>query len=128
MKNEIHLIKSADLQDLSVSENTHLAILDGKTVQTESDILEWLGIAYQLPNWSNWDSVQDWLEDLTWLDASDFVLVITEVKSLLMEDPAARSVFLRLLVERILPHWERKVLYTVLCGLPKSFQLYLIMD
>lgn len=128
MKNEIHLIKNSDLTDLLISDTTHLAILDGKFIQTKAELLSSLGEAYCLSNWSNLDSISDSLRDLDWLDSEGFVLIIKNFNDLLMEEPHIRASFLSLLVDVVLPHWEKDVLYTVLGGLPKSFQLYLVVD
>lgn len=127
IRNSVHLVSKEEVHQLNLPSNTYLVTLDGMTIQRENQLLERLTEAFQLPCCHNWDCLLDWLTDLDWLNATGFALLITDFEQFLMENPNIRGKFLEYLTQDVLPYWEKEVLYTCLGGVPKSFQLYLVL-
>jgi hypothetical protein len=79
----VHLVRWCNLGDrveacvraAATALNYHVALLDGRTLRTEDDVLRALDGAFQFPKWSpdpvveNWNGAADWLGDLAWLFA-----------------------------------------------------------
>jgi len=80
----VHLVRwcndadnlEAVVHEAARSLDYHFAMLDGRSLRTQDDVLRTLDEAFHFPKWSrdpiveSWNGARDWLGDLSWLIAS----------------------------------------------------------
>lgn len=125
MRNSIHFIK--DEKEITLSDNNHMVIIDGELYQNEPELLTHIGKSYNMPDYHNWDAINDWFRDLSWIPLEDQIIVIKNFDLLLINNRKSKSSFLRILSERVLPHWEEGSDAGEYYGKKMDFQVYIIM-
>lgn len=73
-----------------------MAELNGEKIPTIKEYLEQIGKAFQFPVFSdhdtpNLDAYLDWITDLSWLHAQEFILIIQNFKLFLRDDSKAKN-------------------------------------
>lgn len=129
MGNNIFVISSEEyLRNTVITElsNCFVVNLEGKKIVNKNNLFSVLKKEYDLPDVNGWDSLVDWLTDLSWIDVSNFCLNIHNYSDFLKEEQATKDIFLEVFKEDILPFWEKEVLTTVVNGRIKGFFVYLL--
>lgn len=77
----------------------HVAVIDCTQLYSIADFVSAIEQAYSFPTHSrgrvNWDSFNDWISDLSWLEPpKGFILVILNPKTVFGDDPVEFGVFL----------------------------------
>lgn len=95
------------------SPNGYLAVIDGALCTTGSEFLRciWEQLKFPTPQYCNWDAYLDWMRDLSWLDAKNISIVITNYDLFLSKEPEYREFFIPDLEEAIFPFWENDAIY-----------------
>jgi RNAse (barnase) inhibitor barstar len=75
-----------------------VGVIDGRAAATEPDFFAALSAAFDLPDYFgfNWNAVDEVLDDLTWLPAEEYVLVVRNAVWVIDDEPQER---LRILVD-----------------------------
>jgi hypothetical protein len=70
----------------------HVATVSGAVLASESELFDAMAAAFAFPDYfgRNWDAVVDCLDDLDWLEAQGYVLVIDDVGTCGFSEPLAR--------------------------------------
>ena len=91
----VHLVvlddgESLDLSRLRNSE-FFVAVVDGRRGRTKLALIDEFGLALCFPSGvgRNWDAFEEVLNDLEWLPASGYVIVVTHADELLADEPDA---------------------------------------
>ncbi|GIO22186.1 hypothetical protein [Oceanobacillus sp. J11TS1] len=74
-KNRIVKISSHEIDSIinkDKKNNCYSVILDGRQVQFKEEFFQIMGLKYNLPDISGWDSFTDWMTDLSWIDNKCF--------------------------------------------------------
>ncbi|MFT8311367.1 MAG: barstar family protein [Sporolactobacillus sp.] len=128
MANNILRIREKDnnlLEKMNQSD-CYIVKVDGRQVQSKSELFQEMMIKFKLPDSSGWDSFIDWMTDLSWIDKEKLCLVIYNYSEFLKKDEGDKDIFLEVLQEDILPFWEKNVMETMVNGRVRSFNVYLI--
>ncbi len=61
-----------------ISSNGYIAIIDGNTISDKNKLLQSFSEALAFPNYFgyNWDAFEECINDLEWLDASSYIIVL----------------------------------------------------
>jgi RNAse (barnase) inhibitor barstar len=64
-------------------------VLRGSKMTTDADLFDEVGAALQFPDYfgENWNALEDCLSDLEWMPADCYLIVVTEVDTMLTEVP-----------------------------------------
>lgn len=106
--------------------NCYTIELDGEQIQSKEQFFQSMKEKFDLSDVSGWDSLTDWMTDLSWIDSNCFKLVIYNYSEFLKDDMPAKELFIETFREDIILFWEKEVLDTVVDGKTKSFNVYLI--
>jgi len=106
--------------------NCFVVNINGNLILRKVQLFNKLKEEYSLPDINGWDSISDWLTDLSWIQASNFQLNIFSYSNFMSKDHDSKKIFLELFSEDILPFWATEVLTTVVGGVPKGFIVYCI--
>lgn len=129
MTNEIINLSSEEFKiknPITFLNNCFVVNINGNLILRKEELLIKLKEEYSLPDVNGWDSISDWLTDLSWIKASNFQLNIFNYSNFMSEDYNSKEIFLEVLSEDVLPFWETEVLTTVVEGVPKGFIVYCI--
>ena len=135
MKNNIYYITDSQKKTLIKSStknaDIYLAELNGEIIPTLNDYLKKIGETFKFPVFSNYDTLNldaylDWITDLSWLNAQEFVLIIRNFKLFLQDDLKSKKEILEDFKEVVLPWWEKEVEQYVVGGKAKPFNIYLV--
>ncbi len=76
-------------------------VIDGKECATKEELFEKFSSKLLFPNYfsNNWDSFDEIMSDLEWLDSNQFVLFFKNFDLLLSRAPKNRDVFLEIISE-----------------------------
>ena len=110
------------------SEDCFLATLDGSTTQSKASLLEAMAQLFELPDNTGWDSLIDWMCDLSWLQMPRYCLAVDNYSELLKDDSKTKEQFIDILKNIILPYWEDDVEKIMSGGTPRSFVVFLINE
>ena len=82
---DIEIIRAGELVK---KEHTYVAEIDGDKCENTANFLNEISEAFQFPDYfgNNYDSLAECLNDLSWLDKSNYALVIRNYNSLLKEE------------------------------------------
>ena len=135
MKNNIYYITDSQKKTLIKSStknaDIYLAELNGEIIPTLNDYLKKIGETFKFPVFSNYDTLNldaylDWITDLSWLNAQEFVLIIRNFKLFLQDDLKSKKEILEDFKEVVLPWWEKEVGQYVVGGKAKPFSIYFV--
>ena len=115
-------------KELAPARDVFLVEIDGARCPCLPEYLRTISAAFSFPTQpSGLDGCNDWLRDLTWLDAGlKIAIVIEHFSQFLKEDLAAKKYVLEDFEHLILPWWETDVSSHVVDGRPRMFSVYLI--
>lgn len=83
-------------------------IVRGKKMKSRAGLFDEFAAAFQFPDYfgENWAALEECLDDLEWLPADGYVMLVSDAPNLLSEeDPQDRTTLLRLLA-RVCKHWQ----------------------
>jgi len=131
MENKILIINQNELESLIESFSGHDAIfiaeIDGNTVHTLHDYFDKICEVFKFPYLSkSLDGYLDWMTDLSWLNASEFALIIIDYKDFMQNDLTNREKVMWLFENDILPFWQSEIEQCVVEGKAKPFNVYLV--
>ena len=100
--------------DLVHDPNWHPIVVDLSSTCTKQDLLGVIAMAGQFPEHfgHNWDATADCLEDLAWLDAGGYVVLVRNGSSLSDCCPDATAILLDVLSEASETWSERGIVFT----------------
>src|SRR5215212_2915668 len=86
---------SRALRDAASRPGVVLRVLRGERCPTREELFHEWAAALQFPRYfgRNWDAFYDCLTDLAWLPAQTYLLVVTNITSLLPDDGRNRRIF-----------------------------------
>jgi hypothetical protein len=132
MENKICRISKRELESIKNTiqtwKGTWVAEVDGRKALT------WEGYALEIerafrfptPCDKSMDAYLDWITDLSWLNASGFVLIIDYIEEFMKNDVEKRQKVLWLFEKDVLPFWQSGVEQYVVEGKAKPFSVYLV--
>ena len=132
MKNEMKRININEwkqiYQQLKKKQNVWIAEIDGSKVSTWEDYAHEIEKVFRFPTPcdKSMDVYLDWIRDLSWLNAQEFVLVIRNYNSFLKNDLETKQEIVNDFDEYIFPWWEYEIAYCQVQGKPKKFNVYLV--
>lgn len=90
---------------------SHLAIIDGNSIQTSADLLRCIGEQLRFPDAEtvSWDACLDWMRDLSWLEEKAISIVILNIDSFLNKDVHtlnALTCFISDFEKVVFPFWQ----------------------
>lgn len=148
--NKILNIKSKDVKKILINinkKNSYLVRLDGNKIKTECELLRSIAYGFHFPIYSknkkkyiswtpftsktsysniNWDGMNDWMMDLSWIKSNSIHFIVFNYNSMLKDDSATRKYFNEYLIDTLLPWWEKEVIDCVVDGKTKDFMVYYI--
>jgi hypothetical protein len=77
------------------AEGRAVRLIRGRKCHTKQAFFDEVGAALQFPYYfgENWDAFDECINDLTWLPAQEYILIISNAEQLLMNDPAKQLAF-----------------------------------
>ena len=116
------IIKNADANSVFVAE------IDGNEIKSRDDYLSAIWETFKFPQTGhmNYYAYLDWIRDLDWIDANQFVLVIRNYDNLLEQSPKDKEVIINSLSKTVIPWWESEIKQYQVEGKAKPFNVYLI--
>jgi Barstar (barnase inhibitor) len=86
---------------------TFVGIVDGNKTQLLSNFLKEVSLAFNFPNYysGNMNSFLEIMNDLSWLDAKDYVLAITESHKFLQNESAKERAEIKRILNNISEEW-----------------------
>ena len=125
MENEIIFTnKNFNIENIKKT-NAYIVHLDGQQLLTKQDLLKMIKQEFRLPDSSNWDSLSDWITDLSWIEQDSYILYITNYSMLLKEDQINKQIFLEILEDTV-KWFDGEIEKYVVNGKRKEFNVYLI--
>lgn len=109
--------------------NIFVVKIDGNDVKTAENYLSLMDKKFDFysTEWptapDNFNGHNDWMRDLTWIDANGYAIIVYNFKEFLRNDPKNKEWFLNIFENLILPYWaggSESLYYT------KEFNLYLV--
>lgn len=69
----------------NISSSTYLAVVDGNKITNLTELFNIFSIAFEFPDYfgNNWAAFDECINDLDWLNASSYILVIEHMDSIL---------------------------------------------
>lgn len=131
MKNSIYKVDMKQLElilkELQNEQKIHVAVVDGKKIQSWNTFLDNMIEKFSLPmkEHKNVNAYLDWMTDLDWLNKDGYVLIIKNSKEFMTEDFQMKRNIINDFKEHILPFWESEVEQVVVGGKAKRFDVYL---
>ena len=88
--------KTVRIQEIS---SPFITLIDGKNCSTTNKLFREFAEKFSFPNYfgKNWAAFNECLNDLEWLEADEYVLIITNFEHLLAKKPNERDIFLEIL-------------------------------
>jgi len=131
MRNGIHNITVDDIERIkrdAIVTDAHLVEIHGKDIQSWDDYLNKIQVGFLFPNGRrvNIDGYNDWMQDLAWLGAESYVLVIHEYSEFLTHDAGCKEMIMEIFRDLILPWWQADVEKYCAGGKAKPFNVYLV--
>jgi len=116
------------IQELESSEATFLAKIDGVNIQTLEDYIFEVQTQFKFPSdcRDSIDSYLDWIRDLDWIEAEEYVLIITNYSSFMKDTPEIKKLIISYFRDTILPFWQEEIKHVMVDGQPKRFMVYLV--
>ncbi len=87
---------------------TYVGIVDGNKTQVLSNFMNEVSLAFNFPNYysGNMNSFLEIMNDLSWLDANDYVLAITESHKFLQDESVNERVEIKDILNKISTEWS----------------------
>ena len=126
--NQIYQITNKEIEKIKMDcLETYIVDIDGGKILNLSQFLDIMTEKFKFPIPSkSLDSYLDWIRDLSWIDAQEFVLIIRNFSLFLKDDLTTKNEIIDDFKEIILPWWETEVEQCVVGGKAKPFNIYLI--
>ena len=99
------------IEQISESRGFVIRSLDGRAMTTVEGMLKEFGKALSFPDYygRNSAALEECLNDLSWLSAPGYVLVVANSSALLSGEPESEMTWLLKLLERVCEEWSRSV-------------------
>jgi hypothetical protein len=133
MENKIYRVTASELpllkKQLVSMGDVWIGEIDGNSIR---DLKDYFRVIYELmrfPRFSkfpNYPGYEDWICDLSWLNADGYVLIITNYSGFMSEDLEEKEYVIKAFEEVILPWWQKDVEKYVVEGKAKPFNLVLV--
>ncbi len=129
MQNKIVYISAEKMdviqQELQLREDVFIAEIDGKECTDMFQYLEIMSNIFNFPMKSTgWDSYNDWIRDLDWIEKEEFAIIINDFTKI--PDLELKEHIIKNFEETVLPWWESEVLECVVEGETKKMMVYLV--
>lgn len=87
---------------------TYVGIIDGNKTQVLSNFMKEVSLAFNFPNYysGNMNSFLEIMNDLSWLDANDYVLAITESDKFLQDESVKERSEIKDILNKISKEWS----------------------
>lgn len=124
-KNKLIILDRYYIKDMS--NNVFRVIVDGKNISTVEKFLTELENMFMFPRSceGNLNRFLDWMRDLSWIENEEIELIVINQEEWMSSDLKIRNIIINLFVSCILPFWDEEVIYTVVGGKKKIFNVYL---
>ena len=101
--------------------------IDGKTVQSEKDVVQILAEGFNIDDLQNgnWDALADRLERPNYVITDNINIFINNAKYLFINDEISKNIFLEILSDTVL-WWDEGVEGYMVGGKRKKFNVYII--
>jgi len=132
IKNRIISISKLDLIDLKNKYERNKCVffleIDGKIINNWEDYADYMNHHMEIPviNPYSKDAYLDWMTDLSWLDADEYIIVINNFEEFMKNNLEEKDKVLKMFETNILPFWEKEVESVTAGGIPKKFNVYLV--
>jgi len=109
-------------------EKVWVADIDGKGMTKWKDYADAIEKAFKFPTPcdKSYDVYLDWIRDLVWLDANEYVLIVRNYKEFLKNDIELKEEITNDFSEIIIPWWQQEVEKYEVGGKAKPFMVYLV--
>lgn len=123
-KNEFNLIKN----NITSMNKAWIVEIDGRLISGWKDYAYAIEKFFQFPTPcdKNYDVYLDWIRDLDWLEANQYVLIINSFNEFMKDDITMKTEIINDFSEIILPWWQNEVEQCVVEGKAKPFTVYLV--
>ncbi|XZF77799.1 barstar family protein [Bacillus sp. AL-1R] len=132
MKNKIIKVDFNEMlklkKELSLVDSLLLVELNGKNIHSWEDYIEQIEREFDFPTTciDSMDRYLDWIRDLDWIEKDSFAIVIYNYNDFLSSELELKNKIINRFKNTILPFWEEEVVYTMVGGQVKSFNVYLV--
>ena len=77
----------SELESIANEHDFRLFYLDGKNTSSETELFKLIAKAMMFPKYfgNNWDALRDCLQDLDWIDAEKYIIVIDNYHNFISE-------------------------------------------
>ena len=114
--------------DALKNQDIYLAEIDGARIRTEGEYVQAMVDAFAITHpllGMKIGILNDWMEDLTWIEQKDIIFIIHNYDLMLSDDLKTKKKVMLYLEEIILPWWEGDVVGHMVGGEPRGFMLYI---
>jgi len=109
MKNGFYIINDFDAIDaLELDELTFKVVLEGTKMKDIASFHQELQLKLEIPDYfgKNWDALSEVLNDLSWLDFDNFVIMIRDYDSLLADEEFEQKSEFLCILDDTMDEWE----------------------
>lgn len=105
----------------------YIAEINGMGICSLSDYYLEMSKAFHFPTKvDDGNGYLDWMRDLGWINAEEFILIIHDYAILLKKDANDKDYILQQFYDYIFPYWDKDVVKYSVGGVSKSFTVYLV--
>lgn len=132
MENRIYKVTYEEMKKVEEKFKTDsslfVAEFNGKTINKLEDYFDEIKVKMKFPQepYITWDGYSDWMTDLMWLNADEYILIIKHFSMFMQKDIKNKEKFIKNLESVILPWWQTDVEKYCVGGKAKPFNVYLV--
>jgi hypothetical protein len=131
MKNQIITINPDQyqlLRDELKQKSSFVAEIDGREISDLNQFFEIIWDVFHFPRtgYVNYHAYLDWIRDLSWLEAGEYVFVIKNHGDFMAKDKNNKEMVLRSLKNEVLPWWEADIEQFQVQGKARHFSVFLV--
>ncbi len=131
MENKMHYVNGQQIsqikKELHATEGLWIGEIDGALIDTWEDYASVIERLMQFPtSCKSFASYDDWITDLSWLNATGYALIIQNFDLFMSKDLKGKTIVMESFEEDILPWWQEEIKNCVVEGEPKPFNVYLV--
>ena len=116
-----------ELQE-NIKSSTYLAVVDGNKITNLNEVFKRFSSAFKFPDYfgNNWAAFDECINDLEWLNADSFILILENMDSMLKDEPKF-NVLIRILCDTA-REWQNGRNYDSFPTPPTSFHILFGID
>lgn len=108
-------------------EKTRYVEIDFDIIHSKEELLQVIEEQFSLPyTHNNWDTVEDWLTDLSWIEENSICVSLLNFYSFCKREKELGEIFSSMLQEGVLPFWEEEAPRVIVGGKVREFEIYVI--